>query len=299
MNAFLTAWRASKVLPPRAIRGAAWTLAMYAWATNAKPSRRLEANLERVTGLSGKPLRAVTRKGMASVARYYAEVLELGRMKPETVDARMRMVDFDLAAPFIAEDKGTVAVLGHNGNWDLVGAYACRNIIKVTAVAEVLKPKEVFEEFVALREKWGMRILGHEGGSTFRELIRLARSERTLVCLLSDRDLSGKGVEVQMWGQTVKVAPGPAALAHAAQVALLPVFVSYERLHGARKRAAKSPWGIVMTFGTPLVPDDFPVEGRVEAMSQAWASQMADAISAHPEDWHMLQRFGWVEASCA
>jgi KDO2-lipid IV(A) lauroyltransferase len=296
MNAFLLAWRASKVLPPRAIRAAAWALAMYAWATHAKPARRLEQNLARVTGLSGKPLRTVTRKGMASVARYYAEVLELGRMRPETVDARVRMVDFDRAKSSFADDKGTVAVLGHNGNWDLVGAYACRNIIKVTAVAEVLKPQEVFEEFVDLREKWGMRILGHEGGSTFRELIRLARSERTLVCLLSDRDLTGKGVVVHMWGHDVKVAPGPAALAHAAQVALLPVFVSYERLHGAKKRAARSPWGTVMTFGEPLIASEFPAEGRIEAMSQAWASQMADAIAAHPEDWHMLQRFGWVEA---
>ena len=51
-----------------------------------------------------------------------------------------------------------------------------------------------------------------------------------------------------------------------------------------------------MSFGTPLYPDDFPAEGRVEALSQAWATQLADAVSRHPEDWHMLQRFGWMEA---
>lgn len=233
---------------------------------------------------------------MASTARYYAETLELARMKPETVDARVRVEGLAAAEGAIAETTGTVAVLGHNGNWDLVGAYACRNIIKVTAVAEVLKPREVFDEFVGLREQWGMRILGHEGGATFRELIRLARSERTLVCLLSDRDLSGKGVEVRMWGHRVRVAPGPAALAHAAHAAIIPVAVHYERLHGARRRAAKSRWGTVMSFGTPLYPKDFPAEGRVDTLSQAWATQLADAVSRHPEDWHMLQRFGWIEA---
>jgi len=296
MNAFLLAWRASKVLPARVIRASAWSLAMYAWMTKAKPARRLEENLGRVTGLTGKPLRAVSRRGMASVARYYAEVLELGHMSPEAVDARVRLVGFDLVENALAVEKGSVAVLGHNGNWDLVGAYACRNFIKITAVAEVLKPREVFDEFVELREKWGLHILGHEGASTFRELIRLARSEHTLVCLLSDRDLSGRGVPVQMWGHGVRVAAGPAALAHAAHAPLIPVLLHYERLHGARKRAAKSPWGTVMSFRAPLYADDFPTEGRVEAMSQAWATELAEGISRHPEDWHMLQRFGWVEA---
>ena len=68
MNAFLFAWRASKVLPVSVIRGAAWALAMYGWATHAKAANRLEQNLTKVTGLSGKPLRALSRRGMASTA---------------------------------------------------------------------------------------------------------------------------------------------------------------------------------------------------------------------------------------
>jgi KDO2-lipid IV(A) lauroyltransferase len=296
MNAFLFAWKASKVLPVSVIRGAAWSVAMYGWATHAKAASRLEENLAKVTGLTGKPLRALGRRGMASTARYYAETLELGRMKPAAVDARVRLEGFDEVKHAIADETGTVAVLGHNGNWDLIGAYACRNVIKITAVAEVLKPREVFDEFVALREQWGMRILGHEGGATFRQLIRLARSERTMLCLLSDRDLSGKGIEVQMWGRGVRVAAGPAALAHAAHSNLIPVGVYYERLHGSRRRAAKSRWGTVLSFGRPLYPDDFTGDDKVSAMSQAWATQLADAVSRHPEDWHMLQRFGWIEA---
>lgn len=295
MNSFLIAWRASRVLPVPLVRGAAWLLAMYAWGTKAKPARRLEVNLERVTGLSGRSLRRLTRKGMASVARYYAETLEFARMTPEQVDARVRLVGLDEAEKAFARDRGTVAVLGHLGNWDLVGAYACRHIIGVTAVAEVLKPAEVFEEFVAVRERWGLRILGHEGGATFRELIRIAKSERTLVCLLSDRDLSGSGVPVSMWGSTVKVAPGPAALAHAVRTTLVPVMVRYERLHGQRRRQAGSRWGTVVHFGRVLRPEDFAGEDKTVAMTQAWADDIAAFVATYPEDWHMLQRFGWVE----
>lgn len=294
MNAFLTATRVSAALPIGVTRASASAVAWWAWAIKAKPATRLQANLNKVTGLEGRDLRRLTRRAMASTARYYAEMLELGRMTPQQIDARVRTAGYDEVRELLAEDRGLVAVLSHMGNWDLIGAYATRNIIPVTAVAEVLKPREVYEQFVAMREGIGISVLGHEGSSTFRKLISLARSERVLVCLLADRDLSGSGVEVQMWGSTVKVAPGPAALAVAARSVVIPVSIHYERLRGAQRRAAKSRWGSVLTFGPVIDPVDFAPEGRVDAMSQAWAAWMAGEIAAHPEDWHMLQRFGWV-----
>lgn len=250
--------------------------------------------MTKVTGKHGRELRQLSRRGMASTARYYAEMLELGRMTPSQIDARVRLDGFEKVSDLLAQDRGLVAVLSHSGNWDLIGAYATRNIIPVTAVAEVLKPREVYEQFVAMREKIGIRVLGHEGGSTFRRLISLARSERVLVCLLADRDLSGSGVEVDMWGETVKVAPGPAALAVAAKSIVIPVGIRYERLHGARRRAAGSKWGSVLSFGPLVDPADFAGEDKVRDMSQAWATWMAQHIARYPEDWHMLQRFGWV-----
>lgn len=297
MNLFLTAWRASRAVPTPIVRFAAWAVADTAWVMKARPVVRLEQNLHRVTGLGGRELRRLSRKGMASTARYYAEILEMRRISGAAIDARVRLEHFERVSDVLSEDRAAVAVLGHSGNWDLVGAYACRNIIPVTAVAERLKPDEVFEEFVALRAAHGLRILGHEGGATFRQLIRLGRAERTLLCLVADRDLSGSGIEVQMWGQGVKVAPGPAALAAAIGRPVLPVHVYYERLRGARRRAARSRWGTVLSFGPPIDPAEFEGESRVEDMTRAWASELGARIASHPEDWHMLQRFGWIEES--
>ncbi|WP_084073145.1 phosphatidylinositol mannoside acyltransferase [Demequina sp. NBRC 110052] len=295
MSLFLAAWRASRVLPTPVVRFAAWAVADAAWVAKARPVVRLEENLHRVTGASGRELRRLSRRGMASTARYYAEILEMRRIDGDAIDARVRLEHYERVSEVLAEDRAAVAVLGHSGNWDLVGAYACRNIIPVTAVAERLKPDEVFDEFVALRAGHGLRILGHDGGSTFRQLIRLGRAERTLLCLVADRDLSGSGIEVQMWGHRVKVAPGPAALAAAIGRPILPVHVRYERLRGARRRAARSRWGTVLSFGPPVDPVEFEGESRVEDMTRAWASVLGERIAAHPEDWHMLQRFGWIE----
>lgn len=293
MNAFLTAWRFSAKAPVGVTRAAASAVSWWAWASHAKPAARLEDNLHRVTGLEGRELRRLSRKGMASVARYYAEVLELGRMTSEQIDARARTENFDDVRELFEGEQPIVAVLSHCGNWDMVGAWASRNLIPVTAVAEVLEPREVFNEFVAMREQVGIHVLGHEGGSTFRALIQMARGDRNLICLLADRDISGHGVDVEMWGRPVKVAPGPAAVAAAGRIKVLPVMLHYERLHGARRRAAKSRWGVVMTFGPVIDPADYPKDTRVADVSQAWAAWMAERIAERPEDWHMLQRFGW------
>lgn len=295
MNGFLFAFRASRYLPVSVTRGALWAGTMAQWVRRAKPARRLEENLHRVTGLEGRELRRLSRAGMASAARYYAETFELPRMSNDVVDARVRMENEAEITGIIREHGRVVIALSHSGNWDLVGAFACRNLGPVVSVAEVLKPREVFEEFVALREGVGMRILGLEGGSTFRELIRIARGDGGLICLLADRDLTGSGIEVDFAGYSAKVAPGPAALAAATDTMLVPVMVRYERLRGKRRRAARSRWGTVLTFGAAVSPADAPADDRVGHLTRAWVGFMGDAIRRHPQDWHMLQRFGWTE----
>lgn len=296
MNALLVAWRASRILPVSVTRGIAASIAWYGWASKAKPARRLEDNLHRVTGIEGKELRRLSRKGMLSAARYYAETFELNRMSGERIDARVRVENREAIEGLIDRDSAFVAVLAHSGNWDLVGAYTCRNIGRVTSVAEVLKPREVFDQFVAAREAVGMQILGHEGGSTFRRLITIGKNEPGVIALLADRDLSGDGVIVDWAGNSVRVAPGPAALSVALGCTLVPVSVYYERLRGAARRRAGSKWGIVMEFGPLLTaPNEADNAEKVRMLSQQWAAWLSQKVQEHPEDWHMLQRFGWVE----
>lgn len=294
MNAFLTAWRISRFLPIWLIRAIAGFGAWVAWLRRGKAVRRLEDNYHRVTGLTGRDLRRLSRRGMASTARYYAEVLELPRMSGETIDARMRTVNIEESLKSIA-DKGRICVvLGHSGNWDLVGAWTCRNLGTVRTVAEILEPREAFDQFVALREGVGMTVLGLESG-TFRRLMSIGVREGGVIALLADRDLSGTGVEVDMWGHRVRVAPGPAAFAIATDTTLAVLYARYERIYGARRWAARSRWGSVMEFGGVIAAPQGSKAEQIDAMTQEWATFLADRIANYPEDWHMLQRFGWVE----
>lgn len=253
---------------------------------------QLRANLARaVPDASPGELRRLTRCGMRSYMRYYEEALRLPAVPTERLAQRVRLVNGEWAQAEFAAGRPVVAALGHMGNWDLAGAWATQYLAPVVTVAERLRPEELFQGFLTFRRSLGMTIipLDHDG-STFRNLLRAGRRGAQVIPLLADRDLSRSGVEVELLGEPARVAPGPAALALAINRPLAFVSITYERLHGPRRQAAGSRWGIVVEFSDPIpTPTDLPRERAIARMTQQWVDHLGDAVRAHPEDWHMLQ----------
>jgi len=286
------AWRGAMRAPEPLVRAAMHVVAEVAWLRRGNGVRRLEANLARVRpGADRAALRRLSRQGMRTYMRYYAEVFTLGGVGHDQIDARVRVEGLDHVRELFDGGQSVVAALAHQGNWDLAGAWAGRNLAPVTTVAERLEPAEVFEAFLALREGVGMTILPLDhGGTVFRDLVRALR-RGAFVPLLADRDLSASGVEVRLFGEPARVAAGPAALSVATGAPLLPVPIRHERLRGARRPPAGARWGVVVRFHAPVtVPDDTPHDRRVATLTQAWVDVVAADIAEDPTHWHMLQR---------
>lgn len=292
-RATLLAFRFFGAAPEPVSRAIMRVAADVAWLLRGAGVRRLEANLRRARPGAGRwELRRLSLQGMRSYLRYYAEAFALPRRTPEQIDARLRPIGESLPLEVCGNGGSVVLALGHQGNWDLAGAWATVHLAPVTTVAERLEPAEVFDAFVGLREAMGLRIIPLDKGTdVFRELVRAVRTGNVLLPLLADRDLTSKGVEVTLLGARARVAAGPAALALATGAPLLPTVLRHERIYGARRRAAGSPWGLVITFGQPVpVPHDLPRGEQVAAMTQAWVDVLGADIAEHPTQWHMLQR---------
>jgi len=294
---FAFAWRVVGKVPDPVVRGVFRLVADVVWLLRGAGVRQLEANLGRVRP-QARPdeIRRLSLLGMRSYMRYYGESFALVGAKPEQIDARVRLVDPGEVVATMNEGRMVVMALGHLGNWDLAGAWATRNLGRTVTVAERLKPEALFQEFLAFREGIGLEIIplsdGGAGGGVFRELVRTARQPSPgLIPLLADRDLTARGVEVDLFGERARVAAGPAALAVATGAPLCATTITYERLTGARRRAAGTAWGIVIEFGRLLtVPDDVPKADRVAVLTQAWVDDLGRGIARTPQDWHMLQK---------
>jgi KDO2-lipid IV(A) lauroyltransferase len=178
------------------------------------------------------------------------------------------------------EGRGVVIALPHSGNWDHAGAYFCSLGIPLVTVAERLKPEALFQRFLRYRQAMGFEVLSIDSRS-FATLIKRAREKR-LIALVADRDLSASGVDVNFFGSTARMPAGPALLAIKTGIPLVVAHVSYTQN------------GIHIEFTSVDIAVDGSESERVALTTQRMASLFEKGITAHPQDWHMLQRI-WTD----
>lgn len=289
---FHLAWRHAGAVPAPVLRGVTVVAADVVWLLRTGGVEQLTRNLARARpAASPRELRRLARAGMRSYMRYYGEAFVMRHATDEQVEARVRVVGYDEVRELVARGVTPVVALTHQGNWDLAGVYASQHIAPVLTVAERLEPPALYDEFKAFREALGMEILTAGDPGVFRSLLRAAQKPGRIICLLADRDLSHRGVEVDYLGARARVAAGPAALAVSTGAPLVAAGIHYERLTGARRAAAGTPWGIVIRFHPTIdVPTEGTTKERVRAVTQRWVDDVSDDIRAHPQDWHMLQK---------
>jgi KDO2-lipid IV(A) lauroyltransferase len=111
-----------------------------------------------------------------------------------------------------------------------------------------------------------------------RIVLRALRDNR-VVCLLSDRDLTGDGVSVEFFGERTTRPAGPATLALRTGAALLPVAVYFEPGRGHRG-VVRAPIATARAGG---LRDD------IARITQYLACEFEILIRAAPEQWHLLQ----------
>ena len=135
---------------------------------------------------------------MRRYLRYYCEAFRLPTLSPDDLLDRVRVEGDGPVREVIDGGGSVVAFLGHLGNWDLAGAWGTAHLGPVTTVAERLKPEEVFEEFLEFRESLGMTILPLTGGVNVFPALRVAARRPGIIPLLADRDLTARGVQVEL-----------------------------------------------------------------------------------------------------
>lgn len=252
---------------------------------NGAGARQLRRNLRRVVGraASERELDALVGDGLRSYARYWLETFRLPRMDRRDVRAHTATEGAAHLDGALAAGRGAVVALPHQGNWDVAGLWLVDRHGPFTTVVERLRPAQVFDRFVAYRRSLGFEVLplGPGDPSPMGALSARLRANG-VVCLVADRDLSRRGVEVSFFGDPARLPGGPAMLAATTGAALLPVSLWFTPDGG---------WG--QRIHPPLPVPTGRLREQVPALTQALAGVFEKGIAEHPADWHMLQRL-WV-----
>ena len=284
---YLFGWRVAHALPESLAYGLAGGLGSVAARVWKAKRRVVERNLARVTGEppGSDRLEALVTEAFRSYARYWLELFRLSGEDRTFLLERFQVRHVDRLDAVLARGRGAVVVVGHLGNWDAGGAWAGASGRPVATVAEVLRPRRLFDLFCEQRSRLGMTVYPAERGVSAR-LVQAA--ERGLmVAILGDRDLNGRGVAVDFFGAPATFPTGPAFIAMRAGVPLLVAGV-----YGVRRPDGKRGWEA--EIAEPIEP---PVDGGREAIAEVTrrvARRLEGYIARRPEEWHVFQPF-WVE----
>jgi phosphatidylinositol dimannoside acyltransferase len=275
-TAFGFGWAVTRHAPEPAAARLVESAADRLWKQRGAGVLQLEANLHRaVPTAAPDELTSLAQLALRSYFRYWHEVFRLPTWTPSrVVDSVVTTNEAALRKAF-ASSRGAIVALPHMANWDLAGAWACLTGMPVTTVAERLRPQSLFDRFVRYREELGMRVLALTGDGKSLSGLRDALSAGRLVCLVSDRDLTSTGVQVDLLGEPARLPGGAATLARLTDAPLLAATLAYS---GPLLR---------IDFSDPL-----PIRrgrGGVAQMTQEIADFFSAGIVSAPVDWHMLQ----------
>ena len=282
---FAAGWAAVKAVPHPVAAGAFRAAADVAVRRSGPGVRRLRANLRRVVGPGPgeAELDALLRRGMRSYARYWREAFRLPVIGPATIREGTAFGGADILDAGIGSGRGVVCALPHMGNWDAAGVWLVDHGARFTTVAERLRPESLYRRFLEYREGLGMEVVPLTGGDRPPSDVLADRLRfGGVVCLLGDRDLTRRGVDVRFFGETARMPAGPALLAATTGAALLPVGLWF----------TPDGWGVRVHPEVP-VGTGGELRDRVVDATQALADVFAAEIAERPADWHMLQRL-WV-----
>jgi KDO2-lipid IV(A) lauroyltransferase len=280
---FAAGWAAVKALPEPLVAAGFRAGADRAARRRGGGATRLRSNLRRVVpAASEAELDELTRRGLRSYARYWQEAFRLPVIGPDRIRAHTNFIGVQTLDKAIAEGRGVVLTLPHSGNWDAAAVWLVDHGARFTTVAERLRPESLFRRFVAYREGLGMEVLPLTGGDRPPSDVLAERLRAGgVVCLLGDRDLTRRGIDVTFFGDTARMPAGPALLAATTGAALHPVGLWF----------TPSGWGVRVRDAVALPGER--LRDRVGTATQALADAYAEDVTAHPEDWHMLQRL-WL-----
>jgi len=213
-----------------------------------------------------------------SYGRYWLEIFRLpSEVRRGEVVPNFTITGYEHIVDGLAAGKGVILALPHLGGWEWAAAWMAAQGHYMLAVVEPLDPPELFDWFERQRQAIGLEIVPI-GPDVSKRVLGALRDNR-IVCLLSDRDLTGDGVEVEFFGERTTLPAGPATCALRTGAVLLPVAVYFQegRQHHGDVRAP------IATDRRGTLRED------IARITQDLAREFEDLIRAAPDQWHLLQ----------
>lgn len=179
----------------------------------------------------------------------------------------------------VRRGKGIIFILGHIGNWELLGRMTRIFGGNLMAIARPLKKNARLDRFIEeVRRSSGLEILSSK--RVARQVISALREKKMVGILIDQREKRSEGVEVSFFGKNASTTPASAFFALKTGASVVPVYAI--RLKGGRHRfVAEAPVELIRT-------GDKAEDLRVN--TQRHTEVLESIIRRYPDQWFWVHR---------
>lgn len=253
------------------------------WLLSFVASDRLalaRRHMRRVLGgdASQQDVDAAGREMFASYGRYWAEVFWFRERRRSWAIHSTEIDGKDAVLGANATGRGVVLAIAHLGNWEVAATVAESIGLPIVSVAEELANPRITDWFIDTRARFGIEILIAGRGSVMTSLMRALKEGKT-VALVADRDVTGRGIDVEFFGEFTSMPTGPVTLAELTGAALFPVGTYFE--DGGFRLVVHPEFHLDDTIEDR--------DQRIADATQRLAAKYEEIIRRHPTQWHLFQ----------
>jgi len=198
--------------------------------------------------------------------------VELGLWRRIAHDPGYVIGNFEVLDAALAEGRGTIAITGHVGNWELLAATVAERGYGLSVVARRVNDARFDALITRFRGDRGMEILVRDAPD-FLAQVRAALARGHIVAILMDQDSRGGGVFVPFFGRPAHTPPGAAVLAMRTRAPVVTVFI--------RRRPEG---GHVVTFERVSI-EQGAGRGQLTALTARFTAAIEAAIRRSPAEW--------------
>jgi KDO2-lipid IV(A) lauroyltransferase len=223
--------------------------------------------------------RSIAKRNFQHMGMMLIEFFRILGMDMETYKKKVSVEGVEEALKLLEQKKGGLLLIGHFGNWELMGIMSKVIQIPILAIAKPIKQNEKLYRFILeIRDKAGLRIISPENAT---QKVIQALSKNWLVAVLIDqRAKRSRGVWVDFFGKKAPTTRGLAVMAIRSGAPVVPAFMIRSGFQKHRL-VVKKPVELVLTGD---------MDKDVEINMQRFTRVLESMIREYPDQWVWIHR---------
>jgi len=228
---------------------------------------------------SASEIQGVARRAFQNLGMMAMEFFRIPRLSMEDFKKKVSVEGLDEALRLLEKKKGGLLLIGHFGNWELMGFMSKVIGNPIMVIAKPMKKNRWVDQFITeIRNAAGLEVISNVKAS--RKVIRALSQNRVVGILIDQRAKRSEGVWADFFGRKAPTTPGLAVLAMKTGAPVLPVFMIRNGFQNHRL-LIKKPLELIRTGD---------IKKDVEANTQLFNQTLESMIRQYPDQWFWVHR---------